>query len=53
VRKVLFALLLFACSAGAAAGYPEKPIRFVIPSAAGGSPLTLASLVASSAAVSR
>jgi len=38
VRKVLFALLLFACSAGAAAGYPEKPIRFVIPSAAGGSP---------------
>src|SRR2546421_3029060 len=37
-RRILAVVLLAACSAGAAAGYPEKPIRFVIPSAAGGSP---------------
>lgn len=35
--RVLIALLLLA-SAMANAAYPEKPIRFVIPSAAGGSP---------------
>jgi tripartite-type tricarboxylate transporter receptor subunit TctC len=37
VRSFL-AALLFALAAPAAAAYPEKPIRFVIPSAPGGSP---------------
>ncbi len=34
----LFALLLLLASGAALAEYPEKPIRFIIPSAAGGSP---------------
>jgi tripartite-type tricarboxylate transporter receptor subunit TctC len=37
VRLVL-AVLLLLLSVAASAAYPEKPIRFVIPSAAGGSP---------------
>src|SRR6476659_3573001 len=36
MRSIVLALLLFSLEAGAA--YPEKPIRFVIPSAPGGSP---------------
>jgi tripartite-type tricarboxylate transporter receptor subunit TctC len=35
--KRLIALALIALSAGAQAAYPEKPIRFILPSAAGGS----------------
>jgi tripartite-type tricarboxylate transporter receptor subunit TctC len=36
--RLLLALALCALAFDAAAAYPEKPIRFVIPSAAGGSP---------------
>lgn len=38
MRSALLALALAALAPSAAAAYPEKPIRFVIPSAAGGSP---------------
>ena len=38
IRRVLAALAALSLASGAAAAYPEKPIRFVIPSAAGGSP---------------
>jgi tripartite-type tricarboxylate transporter receptor subunit TctC len=38
VRRVFVALALAALALTASATYPEKPIRFVIPSAAGGSP---------------
>jgi len=39
IRRLLAAIAALALAAGAAvAAYPEKPIRFVIPSAAGGSP---------------
>jgi tripartite-type tricarboxylate transporter receptor subunit TctC len=37
-RYIVTALLLLLASATAFAEYPEKPIRFIIPSAAGGSP---------------
>ena len=36
--RVLLAALLIVASTGTNGAYPEKPIRFVIPSAAGGSP---------------
>src|SRR5947207_14461008 len=36
-RRIL-AVVLLAAFAPAQAAYPEKPIRFVVPSAAGGSP---------------
>ena len=35
--RILVAVLLLGLVAGAQAAYPEKPIRFVLPSAAGGS----------------
>lgn len=35
--RLLIAVSLLACAAFAHAAYPEKPIRFVVPSAAGGS----------------
>jgi tripartite-type tricarboxylate transporter receptor subunit TctC len=35
--RLLIAVSFFACAAFAHAAYPEKPIRFVVPSAAGGS----------------
>jgi tripartite-type tricarboxylate transporter receptor subunit TctC len=38
VFRALLAALLIVASTGANGVYPEKPIRFVIPSAAGGSP---------------
>jgi len=38
IRGLLAAIAALALAAGAVAAYPEKPIRFVIPSAAGGSP---------------
>jgi len=38
IRRVFAALAALALATGAVAAYPEKPIRFVIPSAAGGSP---------------
>ena len=39
MARLVFAALAALCvAAGAGAAYPEKPIRFVIPSAAGGSP---------------
>jgi tripartite-type tricarboxylate transporter receptor subunit TctC len=44
MRILLVALLLFSLQAGA--GYPEKPIRFVIPSAPGGSPDVLMRILA-------
>jgi len=37
LNPTLVAVLLFAFGASAHAAYPEKPIRFVVPSAAGGS----------------
>jgi tripartite-type tricarboxylate transporter receptor subunit TctC len=36
--RPLLAVLLAACAVAAHAAYPEKPIRFIVPSAAGGSP---------------
>jgi hypothetical protein len=36
-RRILAAVLLAAFAAPAQAAYPEKPIRFVVPSAPGGS----------------
>lgn len=36
--RPLLAVLLAACALAAQAAYPEKPIRFIVPSAAGGSP---------------
>ena len=36
--RLLLATLLLTTFVGAHGAYPEKPIRFIIPSAAGGSP---------------
>ena len=44
MRILAIALVLFSLQAGAA--YPERPIRFVIPSAAGGSPDVLMRILA-------
>jgi tripartite-type tricarboxylate transporter receptor subunit TctC len=44
--RTLAALTFLALSFAAAAAYPEKPIRFIIPSAAGGSPDVLMRILA-------
>jgi len=46
VARCLCAAWLVVFSAAAAAAYPEKPIRFVVPSAAGGSPDVLMRILA-------
>ena len=46
IRSICAALAALSLAAGAAAAYPEKPIRFVIPSAAGGSPDVLMRILA-------
>ena len=38
MRKTVAALLLALCAPATQAAWPEKPIRFIVPSAAGGSP---------------
>src|SRR4051812_2632562 len=44
--RILLALTVLAVAFGARAAYPEKPIRFVIPSAPGGSPDVLMRILA-------
>ena len=46
MTRCLCAALLAVFSAAAAAAYPEKPIRFIVPSAAGGSPDVLMRVLA-------
>jgi putative tricarboxylic transport membrane protein len=45
LRETLFLLLLLALTSQGMAAYPERPIRYVIPSAAGGGPDTAARVV--------
>jgi len=46
IRFVCAVIAALGIASGAAAAYPEKPIRFVIPSAAGGSPDVLMRILA-------
>src|SRR4051812_18232050 len=44
--RILLALTVLVASIGAHAAWPEKPIRFIVPSAAGGSPDVLMRILA-------
>ena len=46
MRNYVVTLLLTLCATGSHAAWPEKPIRFIVPSAAGGSPDVLMRVMA-------